>query len=80
MAFKTITIKEEVYDELRNIKNKNESFSDLLGRLAKEKKPTLIKYYGAWKGTKNELDNVEKTLKLERLKKEDRLRNLETWK
>ena len=34
MVTKTITIKEEVYKKLIAIKKKNESFSDLLARLA----------------------------------------------
>ena len=33
MAFKTITIKEGVYKELKSVKGKNESFSRLLERL-----------------------------------------------
>ncbi len=33
MTTKTISIKEDVYDLLKSIKRKNESFSDLLKRL-----------------------------------------------
>lgn len=80
MAFKTITIKEGVYKRLSNIKKKNESFSELLARLAKTRRPNLMRYYGAWKGTKKELNNVEGILKRERLKKEERMIYSETWK
>ena len=39
MATKTITIKEEVYNSLLSLKRKDESFSDLLDRLAKKENP-----------------------------------------
>lgn len=80
MAFKTITIKESVYRELNRVKNNDESFSGLLERLVKEKKPRLIKYYGAWKGTEKELKRVEETVKRERHKKEERLNYSNLWK
>ncbi len=35
MATKTITIKEDVYNKLLRLKRENESFSDLLERLAR---------------------------------------------
>ena len=38
MATKTITIKEEVYNLLLSIKGKDESFSNLFGRLVKSKR------------------------------------------
>ena len=38
MATKTISIKEDVYNLLIGIKRKNESFSDLLLRLAQKEK------------------------------------------
>ncbi|MHA1112471.1 MAG: antitoxin VapB family protein [Promethearchaeota archaeon] len=44
MATKTISIKEDVYNLLIGIKRKNESFSDLLLRLAhKEKSIDIIR-------------------------------------
>ena len=72
MAFKTITIKERVYKELKSVKGKDESFSRLLERLVKSKKPGLKRYYGAWKGDKKEFEKIEKTLGKERLEKETR--------
>lgn len=35
MAFKTLTVKEEVYKKLLSLKRENESFSDLFERLSK---------------------------------------------
>jgi predicted CopG family antitoxin len=44
MATKTISIKEDVYNFLIGIKRENESFSDLLLRLAQRENPlTIIK-------------------------------------
>ncbi|MHA1230515.1 MAG: antitoxin VapB family protein [Candidatus Helarchaeota archaeon] len=42
MTTKTITIKKEVYDLLCSIKKEDESFSDLLERLAKRNKSLII--------------------------------------
>ena len=39
MTSKTITIKEEIYNKLRQIKKDNESFSDLLDRLTQNVSP-----------------------------------------
>ena len=36
---KTITIRNEVYEELKKIMRKDESFSELLERLSREKRP-----------------------------------------
>jgi predicted CopG family antitoxin len=38
---KTITIRNEVYDELKKIKKKEESFSELFERLSREKIPSV---------------------------------------
>ena len=42
MATKTISIKEDVYNLLAGMKRENESFSDLLLRLAEKDKPISI--------------------------------------
>ena len=42
MASKTISIKKDVYDGLIRIKRQNESFSDLLQRLAAKENPLAI--------------------------------------
>lgn len=64
MSFKTITIKEAVYKELLLAKGKEESFSELLGKLVKEKKKKsdLSKFYGAWKISDTEWKKIEATL------------------
>ena len=72
MAFKTITIKEDVYNELAGVKSNDESFSELLHRLSKNTKPSLRRFYGAWKCTKTEQKRIEKTITHERIRK-DRL-------
>ncbi|OYT53700.1 MAG: hypothetical protein B6U72_05065 [Candidatus Altiarchaeales archaeon ex4484_2] len=43
MKFKTITIKEETYSKLSDIKGKKESFTELLDRLASENDLPLLK-------------------------------------
>ncbi|MBS7626983.1 antitoxin [Candidatus Bathyarchaeota archaeon] len=48
MGFKTLTIKEEVYNELLKIKRDNESFSELFERMVKREKSDILKFAGAW--------------------------------
>ena len=43
---KTLTIKDKVYEELVNIKGKEESFSDLFERLAKKEKAGIMEFAG----------------------------------
>ena len=52
MATKTISIREEVYDILASLKNENESFSDVIWKLAKKRKPNLKNYFGSLKDSK----------------------------
>lgn len=64
MGFKTITIKENVYEKLMKAKGKDESFSDFLGKVVEEKKPDLMKFAGAWKDMPDEeFDRVKKAMK-----------------
>jgi predicted CopG family antitoxin len=43
---KTLTIRDKVYDELLKLKRKEESFSELLERLATEKKRSITEFAG----------------------------------
>ncbi len=52
MATKTISIREEVYDILTSLKKENESFSDVIWRLTKKRKPNLRDYFGGLKDSK----------------------------
>lgn len=80
MPFKTITIKEEVYEELLKLKKKDESFSDMFKRFARREKPSLDEFLGAWKMPNREWSKIKKELKKERTKMdkdfERRLRRL----
>ena len=57
MGFKTITIKESVYDKIVTAKRKGESFSDFFDRIVR-RKPDIWKYYGAWKLKKGEKEKI----------------------
>tara|TARA_Y100000310_G_scaffold307919_1_gene350498 strand:+ start:513 stop:758 length:246 start_codon:yes stop_codon:yes gene_type:complete len=44
MATKTISITEDAYERLAVLKNENESFSEIIGRITK--KPKLSEFFG----------------------------------
>lgn len=67
MSSKTITIRKEVYDELRRIKGDNESFSDLLLRLAKNSNgKKLDRFFGVWDIDDAEWNKIEKEIQVVR--------------
>ena len=58
METKTISIREEVYDVLKSLKRENESFSDVIGKLARKRKSDLREYFGVLKDS-NVLTEIE---------------------
>jgi len=52
MGTKTISIREDVYDLLKNLKKENESFSEVIGRLTKRRKSDIGEYFGVLKDSK----------------------------
>lgn len=63
MATKTISVKEEVYEELVRVKRPEESFSDELRRLASGK-GKISECAGLWSNwmTKEEINSIEKNI------------------
>lgn len=55
MGTKTISILDEAYDSLKREKEKDESFSDVILRLA-NKKGSIRESLGKWKMTDEEVD------------------------
>ncbi|SEH40664.1 Predicted antitoxin, CopG family [Halopenitus malekzadehii] len=49
MATKTITVTEEAYERLREMKRDDESFTDVLLRVTGDERD-VMKGFGAWKG------------------------------
>ena len=64
MAVKTLTVTEKAYNLLRMLKYGDESFSDLILRIAEAKKGNVIKFYGALN-----LSYKEKEDRIKRIKK-----------
>lgn len=56
MSTKTISIRDDTYDLLKNVKREGESFSDVIDRLIKKERTDLSAYFGSlvmrlfWKG------------------------------
>ena len=60
MVSKTLTITEEVYHILKEIKRKNESFSNLLRRLAMEVNgQKLDAFFGKWEMNDQEYKDIQ---------------------
>jgi predicted CopG family antitoxin len=64
MATKTISIREEVYEILMSLKKENESFSDVIWKLTKKRKPNLRDYFGGLKDSKAIIDIKEDSKKI----------------
>ncbi len=73
MATKTISIREEVYDILMSLKKENESFSDVIYKLAKKRKPNLRDYFGVLKDSKT-MPEIEEDIK--KMRESARLRTI----
>lgn len=62
MASKNISIREDLYRRLRELKEKGQSFSDIIEQLLddgpKGTYSRLMKHYGSWKGLPREVDKT----------------------
>jgi predicted CopG family antitoxin len=64
---KVISLSDEAYKRLYDLKVGKESFSDVVMKVTeKEVKKPLTDYAGCWKGSKDELDKIAKVLREER--------------
>lgn len=60
---KVISLSDSAYAEMKAMKQGEESFSDVVHRLAeKARKKPLSEFFGKWPGPKEELDDIQKTL------------------
>jgi len=58
-----ISVKEDIYKQLENLKNEGESFSDLFERLIQNHKKDPLRHYGIGKQLPDEiLDGFEKAI------------------
>ena len=59
---KTVTLKERAYYKLSSLKEKNESFSDVVERLYEQANPSIERFFGIWKnkGFEKAVKNWEK--------------------
>jgi len=62
---KTISIRDDVYKKLAEMKEEGESFSDVIEKLLKRKNTNIKKYFGVLKNSEV-LDEIEKSLERRR--------------
>lgn len=62
---KTISIRDEVYNKLVEIKEEGESFSDVIEKLLRRKTTNIRKYFGILKDS-DVLNEIERCLKARR--------------
>lgn len=83
MVSRNISIRLDLYKKLKKIKEKNESFSDVIERLLNEglkgTPSRLMKYFGAWSDLSEDFDQIMQELSMSmneemdsRLKREQR--------
>jgi len=58
---KTISIRDEIYNKLVEMKEEGESFSDVIEKLLKRKRTDIRKYFGVLRDSEV-LDEIEKCL------------------
>ncbi len=63
MPFKTITIRKSVYEKLKKVKKRSESFSEFFERSFETRRPMLANFFGIWKADKKEIELVKEEIK-----------------
>ena len=63
MTSKMISVRKEIYDELKRLKKPGESFSDLLDRMLREREKDPLKHFGIARDIPKEiLDEFEELI------------------
>jgi predicted CopG family antitoxin len=72
MGYKTISLRDEVYENLAKIKTKDESFSDVISRLMQKR--SLLDFAGRWADVPEEkIEEITKELEKMRDSTTDRV-------
>lgn len=67
MTVKTITITEEAYDALKNLKTESESFSEGILRVSDERRGNLAQFLGILKHRSKELNAMKERIRKRRM-------------
>ncbi len=66
---RVISLSDEAYGKLKELKNEGESFSEVVKRVVPSaKKKDIMDLWGKWPGGKEELDRIEKMIYEDRKK------------
>ena len=64
---KVISLSNAAYEEIKSLKQGDDSFSDVIQRLAGQaRKKPLMDFFGKWPGTSEEAEKIKKELANER--------------
>lgn len=64
---RVISLSDDAYAKLKELKNEGESFSEVVKRVVPSaKKKDIMDLWGKWPGGKEELDRIEKILRSDR--------------
>lgn len=75
MVVKTLTVKEKAYDALYGLKKENESFSDVILRLAEEKKGNIAPFFGCLADSKKSATEWKRDIYARRKEVDEEVRN-----
>ena len=63
---KTISIRDDIYSKLTEMKDERESFSDVIEKLLRRKNTNIKKYFGVLRDSEV-LEEIEKSLEMRKL-------------
>ncbi len=63
---KVISLSDQAYSVLKNMKKENQSFSDVVLSIAREKNKDILTLAGSWQGNYEELDTIFDSILTER--------------
>lgn len=71
---KTISLSDEAYKYLSELKESGESFSDVVSRLTRKDR-SILRHAGSWRGSEEEFERIKK--RISEIRQKSRLREVD---